>query len=35
MPVAEGLAEEFQKAFGTSSITNKILAVIRKSAETV
>ena len=35
MPVAEGLAEEFQKAYGTSTIIDKILAIIRKRAETV
>jgi hypothetical protein len=35
MPVAEGLAEEFQKTYGTSTIIEKILAVIRKRAETI
>jgi len=35
MPVAEGLAEEFRKAYGTSTIIDKILAIIRKRVETV
>ena len=35
LPAAEGLAEEFQKAYGTSTIIEKILAVTRKRAETV
>lgn len=35
MPVAEVLAEEFQKAYGSSTIIDKILAVIRKKAEIV
>ena len=35
MPIAEGLAEEFQKAYGASTIIQKILAVIRKRAATV
>jgi serine/threonine-protein kinase HipA len=35
MPVAEGLAEEFRQAYGKSTIIDKIMAVIRKRAETV
>ena len=35
MPIAEGLAEEFQKAYGASTIIQQILAVIRKRAATV
>lgn len=33
-PAAEGLAEEFLKAYGPSTIIDKILGVIRKRAET-